>query len=59
MNTEYAWDRNSLPQANTVSDVPRLIRMVRETIRKFKNGKTARPSGVVPEMIKDSRRSRR
>ena len=42
MNTEFAWDRNSLSQEYTLSKVPHLIDkdMVRELV-KIKNGKAA------------------
>ena len=47
--TEFAWDRNSLSQTDTVSSIPCLIDkgMVRESISKTKNEKNAGPSGVV------------
>ena len=53
-NTDFAWDNNSLSQADTVSSVPRLTdkNMVRESISKTKNRKAARPSGVVLEIVK-------
>ena len=46
-NTEFAWDRNSLSQVDTVCGVPPLTvkDMVRESIIKTENGKTAVPSG--------------
>lgn len=51
-NTEFAWDRNSLSQVDTVTGVPPLTvkDMVRESIIKTENGKTTIPSGLVPEM---------
>ena len=58
MNTEFAWDRNSLSQVDTITDIPCSIDkdMVREIIKKKKNGKAAGLSGLVSEM--DSRRNR-
>ena len=67
LNTEFAWDRNSLFQADTITIIPYSIGkdMVRESISKKKNRKAAGLSGVVSEMVKtagedgkDSRRSR-
>ena len=67
LNTEFAWDRNSLFQADTITIIPYSIDkdMVRESISKKKNRKAAGLSGVVSEMVKtagedgkDSRRSR-
>ena len=67
LNTEFAWDRNSLFQADTITIIPHSIDkdMVRESISKKKNRKAAGLSGVVSEMVKtagedgkDSRRSR-
>ena len=57
MNTEFAGNRNSLSQADTVSTVPCFIDnyMVREPISKTKNGKTAGMSLVVSEMVKAAR----
>ena len=54
MNTEFAWDRNSLSQADTVSDIPCLSDkdMVRKSVSKIKKEKAARPSGVVSEIVK-------
>ena len=54
MNTEFAWDRNSLSQADTGSVIPDLIYkdIVRESISKMKNGKAVGLSGVVSEMVK-------
>ena len=54
LNTDLAWDRNSLSQADTVINVHHLIEkdMVRESISKMKNGKAAGPLGVVSEMVK-------
>ena len=48
-NTQFAWDRNSLSQADKVSGIPYLIEkdMVKESIRKMRIGKAAGPSGVV------------
>ena len=56
LNTECAWDSNSLSQTGTVNGVPRLIEkgMVRESISQIKNGKTVEPSGVVSETVKTS-----
>ena len=49
MNTEFAWDGNSLSQADTITSVPYSIDKdtVRESISKIKNGKTAELPGVV------------
>ena len=67
LNTEFAWDRNSLFQADTITIIPYSIDkdMVRESISKKKNRNAAGLSGVVSEMVKtagedgkDSRRSR-
>ena len=57
LNTEIVWDRKMFPQANTVSGVPRLIEkdIVRESTSKAKYGKVARPSGLVPEMVRRSK----
>ena len=45
---------NSLSKTDIVSGVPRLIDkdMVRKSISKMRNGKAARPSGVLSEMVK-------
>ena len=53
-NTKFAWDRNSLSRADTVSDVLRFIDrvMVRESINKMSNGKAVGPSSIVSEMVK-------
>ena len=42
-NTQFAWDRNSLSKADTVSGIPCLIEkgMVRESLTKLRNGKAA------------------
>ena len=48
MNTEFAWDRNSLSQTDTVRDAPHSI----DKDIKMKNGKPAGPSAVVSEMVK-------
>ena len=57
MNTEFAWDRNSLSQADTITSIPCSIDKdtVRESISKIKNGKAAELSGVVSEMVKNAR----
>ena len=54
MNTEFAWDKNSLSQGDTISSILWSIHkeMVRESIDKIKNVKTAGLSDVVSEMIK-------
>ena len=54
LNTEFAWGRNSLSQADTVSSVSRLMDkdIVRESIIKMKYGKAGGPTGVVSEMVK-------
>ena len=53
LNTEFAWDRNSLSQADTITSIPCSIDKdtVRESISKIKNGKAAELSGVVSEMV--------
>ena len=54
LNTEVAWDRNSLFQADIITSIPCSIDkdMIRESISKIKNGKAAERSGVVSEMLK-------
>ena len=54
MNTEFAWDRNSLSQADAGSVIPDLIYkdIVRESISKMRNGKAVGLSVVVSEMVK-------
>ena len=54
MNTEFAWDRNSLSQADAGIVIPDLIYkdIVRESISKMKNGKAVGLSVVVSEMVK-------
>ena len=54
LNTEVAWDRNSLSQADAITSIPCSIdkNMIRESISKIKNGKAAELSGVVSEMVK-------
>ena len=54
MNTEFTWDKNSLSQGDTISSILWSIHkeMVRESIDKIKNVKTAGLSDVVSEMIK-------
>ena len=54
LNTEFAWDRNSLSQADKIISIPCSINKdtVRESISKIKNGKTAELSGVASEMVK-------
>ena len=54
MKIEFAWDKNSLSHADTVSSVPHLIDkdMVREPTSKMKYGKASGPSGVVSEIVK-------
>ena len=49
MKTEFAWDWSSLSQAKKVSGAPCLTGkdMIRESIRKMKNGKFAGSSSVV------------
>lgn len=56
LNIEFAWGRNSLCQADTVSCLTDLIDkdMDRQCIGKTKNEKAARPSGVVPAMVKEA-----
>ena len=52
--TEFALNRNSLSQADTIKNVRHFIDkdMIRESISKMKNGKAAGPSGLVSEMVK-------
>ena len=59
MNKEFTLDRNSLSQADTNSDIPRLTDkdMIRKSISKIKNGKAARPSDVASEMVKAARKA--
>ena len=54
MNTEFAWDRNSLSQADKITSLPCSIDKdtVRESVSKIKNGKAGELSGVVSEMVK-------
>ena len=54
MNTEFAWDRNILPQVDAITSIPCSIDKdtVRESISKIKNEKAAELSGVVSEMVK-------
>ena len=54
LNTEVAWDRNSLFQADIITSIPCSIDkdMIRESISKIKNGNAAELSGVVSEMLK-------
>ena len=61
MNTEFAWDRNSLSQADKITSIPCSINKdtVRESISKIKNGKTAELSGVVSEMVKQEKQELR
>ena len=56
-NTGFAWDWNSFPQTDTVSCVTDLTDkdMNIEWISKMKIEKAARPSGVVPKMVKAAR----
>ena len=51
MSTDFAWDRNSLSQADTISDVPCLIdkSTVSESKSKMKNDKASWPSSVLRE----------
>ena len=51
MSTEFAWDRNSLSKAFTVSGAPYVIdkAMLRKSISKRKNGKAAGPSDLLRE----------
>ena len=59
LNTQFAWGRNSLSQADTISSIlcPIDKDMLRESISKINNGKAAELSGVVRNG-KDSSRSR-
>ena len=49
MSTEFAWDKNILPQTDTVSAVPRKIN--KEMIRD-KNGNAEGPLDLVSIMVK-------
>ena len=53
LNTEFAWDKNSLSQADIASGVPCLIHkeMVRESVNVMKNGKAAGRSVVMWEVV--------
>ena len=53
LNTEFAWDRDSLSQADTITSIPCSIDKdtVRKEISKIKNGKAAELSGVLSEMV--------
>ena len=61
MNTEFAWDRKSLSQTDTITSIPCSIDkdMVRESISKIENGKAAELSGVVSEMVKQEKQELR
>ena len=61
LNTEFAWDRNSLSQADTVSDIPCLSDkdMVRESVSTTKKKKATGSSGVNILSVKYSKDSRR
>ena len=61
LNTEFPWDRNSVSQTNRITSIPCSIDkdMVRESISKIKNGKTAELSGVVSEMVKQEKQELR
>ena len=54
LNTEFAWDRNNLSNADTITSIPCSIAKdtVRESISKIKNEKAAELSGIVSEMVK-------
>ena len=54
LNTDFAWEKNTLSQADTVSGVPcfRDRDMVRESISELKNRKAAGTLGAVSEMVK-------
>ena len=54
LNTQFAWDRNSLSEADAISSIPCSIDkdMIRESISKINNGKAAELSRVVSEMVK-------
>ena len=54
MNTEFAWDRNSLSQADIITSINCSVDKdkVRESISKTKNGKAVLLSGAVSEMVK-------
>ena len=53
LNTEFAWDRNSLSQTDTVIGglCLKYKDKVRESVSKIKNGKAAGPPGVVSKMF--------
>ena len=54
MNTEFSWDRENLEVPEAVSGPAIIIEkeMVRDAVSKKKQGKAARPSGVIAEMLK-------
>lgn len=53
LNTEFEQDRNTLFQADIVSDIPSLIEkdMVRESVSTMENEKATGASGVMSEMV--------
>ena len=52
--SEVAWDRNILPQADTITSLPSSTDkdMERKSISKIKNGKAVELSGLVSETVK-------
>ena len=60
LNTEFAWDNDSLSQAVTIANIPCSIDkgMVRESISKTKKWKGCRTVKCSVRNSKDSRRSR-
>ena len=52
LNTSFAWNGNSLSQADTISEVPHLTDQIRESISKMKNTETAGPSGLLSKMVR-------
>ena len=54
LNTEFPWDKDSLPDALPVEGPPPpiTIEMVTKALSKMKSGKAAGPSGIIIEMLK-------
>ena len=53
LNTEFAWGRNTLSEADTISGVPHLTHknMIRESITKMKKGNVSRTTDVALETV--------
>ena len=56
MNSEFDWDETTLPNAEPISGPSLEItqEMLLSAIKRMKSGKSAGPSGIVPEMLKAS-----